>query len=223
MEAFIRNDQYNLIKIQTKALINGHSSVNEATVLQAVQSLALEKTKNAFDEITDEQMELLLPIIKVKDRSDEEVFLGTLKPYVIPFQKVIDKTVKKLFPKAKKLKLPSMENSDWEGTSFLSWDDKGTNRRYIIAPFHQKLVGLHGSFHRSNHKGICAICNKFSTVGMFTHEVKGEASGTFIRRGNYICEDSQSCNMNISSLVKLEEFISHLKRKDALNEKGSKQ
>lgn len=43
MEPFIRNDQYNFIKYQTQVLINGHASVNDTGVLNALKSLSAEK------------------------------------------------------------------------------------------------------------------------------------------------------------------------------------
>ena len=41
--------------------------------------------------------------------------------------------IKKLFPKAKKLKLPDMEEMDMKEISYLSWIDKGSSRKFIIA------------------------------------------------------------------------------------------
>ena len=41
--------------------------------------------------------------------------------------------IKKLFPKAKKLKLPDMEEIDMKEISYLSWIDKGSSRKFIIA------------------------------------------------------------------------------------------
>ncbi|HEY4552341.1 MAG TPA: elongation factor G-binding protein, partial [Bacillaceae bacterium] len=48
-------------------------------------------------------------------------------------------------------------------------------------------------------------------VGMFMTETKGQAAGTFVKRGNTICQDSQVCNENLTSLDKLEAFIELLK------------
>ena len=46
-------------------------------------------------------------------------------------------------------------------------------------------------------------------VSMFLSEVKGSHSGdgTYIKRGNYIFQDSETCNQNLISRVNLHEFI----------------
>ncbi|WP_075983057.1 FusB/FusC family EF-G-binding protein [Bacillus massilinigeriensis] len=206
MEPFIRNEQFNFIKIQTQKLINGHSTVNDKGVLNALESLALEAVLNLFEELNAEQKQLLAPIVGIKDRDQAEEFLSQLKPYVIPF-KVTQQSVKKVLSKAKKLKVPPLEKMDLTELSYLGWDDKGSQKKFLVAYHGEKLVGLQGTFSPLNKKGICAICNKLEPVGMFMTETKGAVQGTFTKRGNYICEDSQKCNQNITSLEKLNDFI----------------
>ncbi|HWO94980.1 MAG TPA: FusB/FusC family EF-G-binding protein, partial [Bacillus sp. (in: firmicutes)] len=191
MGPFIRSDQYNFIKAQTQSLINGHSTVNDMDVLNALKSMAEEKVANLFEDINEEQKQLMAPILEIEDKAHAEEFLEQLKPYVIPFKEVTEQTLKKLFPKAKKLKLPLLENIDLKEISYLSWYDKGSNKKYIVVGHENKLIGLHGTFENSNQKGICAICNAYEEVGMFLSETKGSEKGTFIKRGNYICQDSQ--------------------------------
>jgi hypothetical protein len=59
---------------------------------------------------------------------------------------------------------------------------------------------------------MCALCNRFEELGMFICETKGSVQGIFIKRGNYICQDSQKCNQNMINLEKLHAFIDHIKR-----------
>lgn len=212
MELFIRSDQYNFIKTQTQILINGHSTVNDMAVLEALKSMANEKATSLFENITEEQEQLVNPILEVEDKAQAEEFLAQLKPYVIPFKKVTEQTLKKLFPKAKKLKVPSLENIDLKEISYLGWYDKGSGKKYIVVEHQNKLKGLHGTFENSHQKGICAICNAYEEVGMFLVESKGSEQGTFIKRGNYICQDSQKCNQNLTTLDKLNDFIAQLKK-----------
>ncbi|WP_163102499.1 FusB/FusC family EF-G-binding protein [Peribacillus alkalitolerans] len=212
MEPFIRSDQYNFINAQTQLLMNGHSTVNDKNVLRALKTLATEKVFNLFTDMNDEQTQLLNPISHVENHVDAEIYLTQIHPFVIPFKKVSEQTIKKLFPKAKMLKVPILENIDWKEISYLGWNDKGTNRKYMVALYQNKLIGLHGSFRLSNHKGICALCNRFEELGMFISETKGSVQGTFIKRGNYICQDSQKCNQNMINLEKLHAFIDHIKR-----------
>ncbi|MFY0762660.1 FusB/FusC family EF-G-binding protein [Metabacillus dongyingensis] len=213
MEPFIRSDQYNYIKAQTQLLVNGYGTVNDPNVLKALKSLAQERTFMLFDEIGPEENDLLTPINDVKDKSDADVFLSQIKPFVIPFKKVTEQTIKKLFPKAKKIKAPaSLEELDYTDISYLSWHDKGSGKQYIIASQNNKLTGLQGTFSSINQKGICTICNRFEEVGMFTAEIKGNEPGTFIKRGNYICQDPHTCNQNITSLTKLNDFLAWMKK-----------
>jgi hypothetical protein len=211
MEPFIRTDQYQFIRSQTQILINAHASVNDRTVLNALKSLVNDKVSNLFDVLNDFQKQLVDPIIDVVDSKKAEEYLGRLMPYVIPFKKVTEQTIKKLFPKAKKLKLPSLENINYKEMTYLGWYDNGTNKKYIIAQQQNNFIGLHGSFTLSSKKGICTLCNHHAEVGLFMFETKGAVQGTYIRRGNYICQDSQTCNENLISLEKLDNFIKLLK------------
>ena len=212
MNAFIRSDQYNFIKLQAHILANGHATANDQGVIRALKSLAIEKVFNIFEDMTDEQKELMNMILTVENREDVEAFLLKINPYVIPFPEVTQQTLKKLFPKAKKLKLPVMEEVNMKETSYLSWIDKGTSRKFIIGRNQNKFVGLQGTFQSINQKGICSLCNGHEEVGMFLVEIKGDVPGTFVKKGNYICKDSATCNRNITSLDKLHDFIERLRK-----------
>lgn len=212
MKAFIRSDQYNFIKSQAYILVNGHATANDKGVIAALKSLAIEKVLHLFEDLTDDQKELMDMILTIQNREDAESFLLKLSPYVIPFQEVSEQTLKKLFPKAKKLKLPEMEEIDMKETSYLSWIDKGSNRKFIIARKDNKLVGVQGTFQSINKKSICSLCHKHEEVGMFLVEIKGDVPGTFVKKGNYICKDSIVCNQNMTSLDKLDDFIERLRK-----------
>ncbi|MEH7462427.1 FusB/FusC family EF-G-binding protein [Bacillus thuringiensis] len=212
MNAFIRSDQYNFIKSQAHILVNGHATANDKGVIAALKSLATEKVLHLFEDLTDEQKELIDMILTVENREGAELFLLRLTPYVIPFQEMSEQTLKKLFPKAKKLKLPKMEEINMKETSYLSWIDKGTNRKFIIARKDNKFVGVQGTFQSINKKGICSLCHKHEEVGMFLVEIKGDVPGTFVKKGNYICRDSTVCNCNITSLDKLHDFIERVRK-----------
>ncbi|MED0968559.1 FusB/FusC family EF-G-binding protein [Bacillus paramycoides] len=212
MEAFIRSDQYNFIKSQAYILANGHATANDRGVIQALKSLSIEKVIHVFENLTPEQKELIDTVVTVENREDAESFLLQINPYVIPFQEVTLQTLKKLFPKAKKLKLPEMEEINMKETSYLSWIDKGTSRKFIIAKNNNKFVGLQGTFQSINKKSICSLCHGHEEVGMFLVEIKGKIPGTFVKKGNYICKDSVACNHNMKSLDKLQDFIERLKK-----------
>ncbi|RDI45665.1 FusB/FusC family EF-G-binding protein [Falsibacillus pallidus] len=212
MEPFIRNDQFNFIRYQTQILINGHSTVNDSSVLDALHSLSTEKVSDLFPEWTESQMQVLKPLGNLKNSDEAESFLESLKPYVIPFKEVTEHTLKKLFPKAKKLKVPPLDSIDFRSLSYLSWIDPGSNKKYMVVQLENKLVGLHGTFSTSSKKGICTICHCHEEVGMFLTETKGKVQGTYTKRGNYICSDQTKCNENIRSLDKLNEFVNLLRK-----------
>ncbi|MCZ8540573.1 FusB/FusC family EF-G-binding protein [Psychrobacillus sp. FSL K6-2365] len=213
MNPFIRSDQYNFIKKQTQALVNGHATVNDRGVLNALRALSLEKVLGLFEESTEAQKNLLKAIVEIKEKLEAESFLETLKPYVIPFKEISETAIKKIFPKAKKLKIPSLENIDFKELSYLGWLDKGSNKKFLVIEYKNKLVGISGGYKNSNKKGICALCNRTEEIGMFTSSVKGMTQDAFITRGNYICQDSQKCNENIISLDKLNKFVELIENK----------
>lgn len=210
MNAFIRTDQFNFIRAQVRNLISAHSTSNDRDVLDAMKSMILERVLELFPENPINE-QLFEPIVTVKNKEDGEKFLSQVKPYVIPF-KATEQGIKKLFPKAKKLKVPSLDDVNLFETTYLSWTDSSTNKRYIVSYLDEKMVGVEGSFKPLHNKGICAICNGHEDVGLYLVKEKGQVQGTFKEKGNYICSDSQTCNENITSLEKLNGFIDMLRK-----------
>ncbi|MBS4197728.1 FusB/FusC family EF-G-binding protein [Bacillus sp. FJAT-49870] len=208
-KAFIRCDQYNFIKHQVKNLVSSYSIVKDPAVLKAVAFRSLDKVMNLFPE--DEYDKAIFDKIpEIDGEIQANFFLEELKPYVIPFRSVSEKTIEKLFPKAKKLKLPKMEEIDLKETSYLGWYDIRSERKYLVFDYNGKLIGINGTF-RNTTKGICSLCNSLEEVALFMANVKS-GKETYTNRGNYICSDSQKCNQNIKTLDKLNQFIELVKR-----------
>ncbi|MFC7784159.1 FusB/FusC family EF-G-binding protein [Rossellomorea sp. GCM10028870] len=210
MEPFIRNDQYNFIAYQTQVLINGYSTVNDLGVLQALKGLVKDKVTNLFDGLSQAQQDILDPIGDISDTDHAEDLLIGLKSYVIPFPSVSDASLKKLFPKVKKLKTPDWANIDFRDLSYLGWNDYGQERKYIVAEYEGKLKGFKGTFKSSSKKGICTICNSFGSIGFYMSESKTSSQGTFVKKGNYICQDSDECNEKLKDKEKLDDFIQRI-------------
>ncbi|SET46757.1 FBP C-terminal treble-clef zinc-finger [Oceanobacillus limi] len=210
MEPFIRPDQYNFIENQVQNIASGYATVKDEGVLNAVKSLATERVLDVITNLTSEQQHLLQQVEKVDDKEKAEGFLAQLKPYVIPFQ-ITEQAIHKLFPKVKKLKVPPLETIDWQSISYLSWVDPGSNKRFMVLRKDNKLKGIQGSFKPAIQEGICTICNSHEEVGLFLAKEKGKVQGTYTKRGNYICVDSQTCNNNMKSLDKLHEFVERIK------------
>ncbi|WP_231687003.1 FusB/FusC family EF-G-binding protein [Bacillus sp. JCM 19034] len=133
-----------------------------------------------------------------------------LKKAVIPFKHVTEKTITKLFPKAKKLKAPSLETIDFKNLSYLGWYDIRSEKKFLIIDDNRKLIGVEGTFNKGK-KGICSLCNGHEEIGLFMTTVKS-GKETYTNRGNYICTDSQRCNENIMTLDKLTQFVANLKK-----------
>lgn len=208
-KAFIRCDQYNFIKHQVKNLVSSYSTVKDPAVLKAVAFSSLDKVMNLFpDDEYDKAIFDKIP--EIDGEIQANFFLEELKPFVIPFRSVSEKTIEKLFPKAKKLKLPNMEEIDLKETSYLGWYDIRSERKYLVFDYNGKLIGINGTF-RNTTKGICSLCNGLEEVGLFMANVKS-GKETYTNRGNYICSDSQKCNQNIKTLDKLYQFIELVKR-----------
>lgn len=209
-EQFLRNDQYNFIKRQVQQLVNGHATVNDQHVIGALESLSIEKVTYLFTDVSDEQKEILNKIVEIADKEEAEQYLSDLESFIIPFTKPSEQRLKKLFPKVKKMKLPA-DGLDYKKMSFLSFDDIGTKKRYIIAPSRKGTIGLSGTYDEMNVKQICAICNRLTHVCMFMTKTKGEIPGTYTKKGNYICQDAEDCNHHVWSLDKLYEFVDNIK------------
>ncbi|MCP3032049.1 FusB/FusC family EF-G-binding protein [Halobacillus sp. A1] len=209
MESFIRNDQFNLIKSQTHQLINGHSTVKDSSVLQALKSLSEEKVLQSFQELSGEQEDMVRQVTKIEDQADAVLVLSRLKHYVLPFPEIKENTLKKLFPNVKKMKFPLLLDVDRRELSYLGWDDHGAHRKYIVFQGKEGLQGMAGSFTKSSQNGICSICNQYERVGMFTTTIK-ESDQHTVKRGNYICQDSMACNQHLTKIDPFYEFVDRL-------------
>lgn len=210
MKPFIRCDQYNFIRNEIKKLVQAHATSRDPGVLSALKASSFENITNLFLTLNEEQLTLMNEIIELKDELQAELLVKQLKSLVIPFTKTTEKTVAKLFPKAKKLKIPSFDEMDFRDFCYISWYDIRSERKYLIVELNGKLIGFQGTF-RGNVKGVCAICNRHEDVGLFMTNVKSGVDH-FTNRGNYICKDPVKCNQNMTALDKLYDFIQILKK-----------
>ena len=208
---FMTPEQFQLVKKQAKKIVNTYTTTNDQKVIQAIQALVQEEINEQLTFQDIEQQLVLQPIFEIKSKDQLEQFLTDIKQYVEPFKQPTEAELKKLFPKEKKLKLPKLESYDWQEISYLSWFDAGTNRKYIVYREEGALKGVRGTFSNSAKAGICTVCNQHSKVGMLLVSKKGTDLGTYTKRGNYICEDSDSCNGALSDLSKFTDFVNNLK------------
>lgn len=210
MQAFIRNDQLNLIRQQGLFLVEGTAASADRAVLDAMRALAFEKVLDAFEQLDQKQKWLLDPFVDIENKEDLERFLHHIRAYLIPFGPVTDAMIKGFFPKAKKMKVPSRIFTDSLSASYMSWQEDGSARAYFVVPHKGSFVGLAGNADGKRHKGVCTFCRKLSETRLFLVEKKRGPAGNYSRRGNWICADSSKCNEQITSLEPIAQFIERL-------------
>ena len=124
--------------------------------------------------------------------------------------------MKKMFPKAKKLKVPNLSAVDFEKMTYLSWSDISTNKKFIIYELDENLMGIECKYSILNKDNICSFCNRFGKVAFITTITKAKKSNNpdyYKAIGNYICQDSAECNKKITSTAYLNEFLEESIRK----------
>ncbi|WP_397536797.1 FusB/FusC family EF-G-binding protein [Rummeliibacillus pycnus] len=206
IQPFLSVANYHLIEQQLNKMINAYNTTKDKNVILAVQGLVdTELTENL--DLDPDQLKLIDQIYNIRDHTQSDVFLESLKLYVIPFKAVTASKLKSLFKKEKKLKLPKLESMDFHQICYLTWDDVSTHRKYIVLEQQGKLKAIKGNIDTNVIKGICAVCNRHSDVSLFTTKVKGQVTDTFTKYSNYICADSKNCNKNISDLQRLNDFF----------------
>lgn len=208
-DAFIRNHQYNFIKEQALNLVTAHAMANDAEVLSVLRHLSHEKVFALFPALTEQQKQILRPLTLVKDTDDAEGFLAGLRPHLIPFRTVTNDSLKRLFPKVKRLKGPNVASLDFHELSYLAWQEN-TNR-FLVAERNGRLQAVIGQFGASRKQGICMICHKHGSVGLFTAKTQAGADN-YTKHGHYICADELLCNSRLTSLERLEQFLDRLER-----------
>ncbi|NMH68986.1 FusB/FusC family EF-G-binding protein [Bacillus sp. RO3] len=205
----MRPDQYNFIRAQVRNLVGAHASVKDQDVIKALKYGAFEKSLGIFGSMDEKVDPLLKRMMEIEESKEAEKFLDELHVYVIPFRNLSEKAVQKLFPKVKKLKVPSLKEIDLKELTYLGWYDIRSNRKYLIVEVNGKLKGIQGTFQGSNRKSICTLCGGHEEVGLFMCKVKS-GKETYLSRGNYICKDSQTCNSNLITRRKLDDFVDML-------------
>jgi hypothetical protein len=205
-EIFIKNEQLNFIKKQI-ALIKESSKKNvPQNVLTAVIDLANAKILDLFPNLSLEQQEML-DLSRLKRDKEYEQYIQHLTDYLLPFPKITEQQLKKMFPKHKKIKLPDL---DLKQLTYLSWNDLGYNKKFIVYELEEKMVGIECEFAPSSKKNLCSFCNSFGEVSYFSTITKAKKSNNpdyYKSIGNLICVDSSECNKKITNVEFLTTFL----------------
>lgn len=208
---FIHNHQLNVIKKQANFLLKTLRSVADRKVLDTVRLTAVDNALQAFDGLNDDQKALIEQMAKYEAAHELQDYLDSLEPYLLPFPEVTAKQAQKLFPKAKKLKLPDLERLDYAHTTYLRWIDIATNRLFIMYPHEGQMIGVEGRITSTNKKGFCMFCNRHQELGFFNVKLKGSSPDNFSSLGQYVCMDNEACNHSITDTAPLERFLTSIR------------
>lgn len=213
MKQTIQPYQYYFIQREVEQLLNAYYSVNDPKTVQTVQALATEKIHSVIQEELPEITDFLAIVMNVTlTRAKAERALEELKSYVIPFEQPSKQQVDKIFRKVKKLKQPTWSAYDLREHTYVGFNDPGSQRKYLLYYEEGKLQGDYGSLSPTITKGICAICQKTSNVSLFLSTTKSGSDGTYTKKGNYICHDSDMCNHQLVQLEPFYEFVHRVKK-----------
>lgn len=198
--------EYWYCKQQISELVSAYHSVNDKLTLSTLQSLIKGKTENVFgrDPLLEDYWSQFLDTSLTREKFEK--LFEEMKRFVIPMDIPSSKQIDKSFRKVKKMQYPEMPMIDFRELSFLGWNDSGTNRKYLIRKIDGRFTGVYGSFSTDIQKGHCAICNQIGTVAFFLATTKSSGDGTYTKKGNYICTDSNQCNRQTTQLETLERF-----------------
>ncbi|MGF9697869.1 FusB/FusC family EF-G-binding protein [Paenibacillus sp. MABNR03] len=204
---FIQNHQFNFIQKQADFLLKTLRSVVDRKVLETVRYTVGTNAVGSFNELTPDQKELLEQLSTYDKPHDVQLYMNQLEEYLIPFPEVSAKQIQKLFPKAKKLKLPDLESMDYAHTTYLRWIDIATSRLFIVYPHEGKFLGIEGRITATNKKGYCMFCHRHQELGFFNVKMKGHSADNFASIGQYVCMDNKACNDSITDITMLEKFL----------------
>ena len=198
--------EYWYCKQQVSELVSAYHSVNDKQTIVTLQTLIQGRTEEFFgrDPLLAAYWEQFLDTGLTRDKFEK--LFEEMKRFVTPMDVPSTKPIEKSFRKVKKMQYPELETKDFRDLSYLGWNDSGTNRKYLLRKIDGRFVGAYGSFSTDVQKGHCAICNQISTVAFFLATTKSAGDGTYTKKGNYICTDSDQCNRQLTQLATLERF-----------------
>lgn len=214
METTITAYNYSDITQKVNTLVSAYLSVNDSRMRRVIRDSTIAEIQAILptdNPITEAFLERLKP-----DRLTREAaaaLLPTLEPLVDPFPDLTPKQLSKLFRKVKKLKQPEWASVNRHQLTYLGWNDGGNQKKYLVAPYQGKLIGIQGDMGPKTVKNLCAICHTIGNVSLFVSTTKRSGLGTYTRNGNYICRDSDQCNRQLTDPQALAEFIETVRSK----------
>ncbi|PLT29331.1 FusB/FusC family EF-G-binding protein [Peribacillus deserti] len=209
---FIRNHQYNFIKKQVDIIKDTYKKGTDKQVINAVKDSAYAKMIDLFQDHPGIPTHIF-DLSGLATEAEFDLYTADLNAFIQPFPAVTEQQIKKMFPKTKKLKMPDLKAIDLERTTYLSWYDIGTNKKYIVYELNDRLVGIECRFNIFSRKNVCSFCNRHGQVAFISSVTKAKKINNpdyYKAIGNYICFDSTECNHQITSVNYLDSFIKEI-------------
>lgn len=197
--------EYNYVKQQITQLINIYKTVSDKQIIKTSQEMTTFNILAILGDKLHEKISKSYLDVTFTNAKAVKIF-NMIKNEVVPYKEPSNKQIEKTFKKVKKLKFPNIEHYDLKETNYLSWDDIGTQRRYINFYKDDRLTGLYGVMSTPVIKNVCSICHQIDNVSMFMATTKISGDGTYTKKGNFICKDSTKCNQQMTSLDYLYDF-----------------
>jgi hypothetical protein len=218
MEPFLQNHQYNRIAQQANLLLSALKTCTDRKVVEAARHSAVGKAVEACPGLSGERLHLVERMGDLQTNEQFQAYLSELSNYTIKFPAITERQLQRLFPKAKKLRMPELAGIERRTLTYLGWTDPGTNKQFLVywrQPQHREdpsdsLVGVEGRYTPTNKKGLCAFCKKYGETGLFSAVTKSRLSHLpdyYKAVGQYICLDSEACNARITDLDAIETFF----------------
>ncbi len=94
--------------------------------------------------------------------------------------------------------------------TYLSWNDVGTNKKYIVYSRNGQMVGIECKYFLLNKESLCSFCHRHGQVAFITTITKARKLNNpdyYKAIGNYVCFDSSTCNQHMTSVEVLESFL----------------
>ncbi|PLS15429.1 elongation factor G-binding protein [Bacillus sp. M6-12] len=207
---FIENYQYNFMKNEIDGICKTLKSTSDTKVFNVVKLGALTKILGLFMGLNPEQLQLLNKLESLNTEQELRDYENELSTFKKGFPSLSIHDIKKLFPKAKRLKIPDLSNINNSDFTFVSWNDIGTGNRYIIYNLSNKLVGLQCNITMLSKQNICTLCHQKGPVAIVTAISKAKrfkSSDNYVAYGNLMCIDTEKCNKALTDITYLEEFI----------------
>ncbi|MBT2720245.1 FusB/FusC family EF-G-binding protein [Bacillus sp. ISL-46] len=208
-EKYIKNADFNFILKQVALIKDSYKKNAAPNVIQAVKDLANMKIIELFPNATNEQKEML-DLSALKTDQEYDKYIKQLQEYLLPFPKISEAQMKKMFPKNKKFKLPDLDKMNLHQLTYLSWVDISTNKKLIVFELDEKMVGIECKYTLLSKHNICSFCNRFGQVAYISTVTKAKKPKNpdyYKAIGNYICFDSTECNKKITNVDYLTTFL----------------